>query len=352
MTMLTRTGSDQLPLAVTSGDPSGIGADITLMAWTRRRELALPAFYVLADPECLARRAHALGLDVPIRTVAADDASAAFASALPVVDLHLPMTGVPGRPDPANAAGIIASIANGVAAIRQGAARAIVTNPIAKHILYEAGFQHPGHTEYLGDLALAWGPSGTTAASAKPGAYQPIMMLAGPDLRTVPITVHVALAAAATMLTSALIVETGRIVASDLRQRFALAAPRLAVAGLNPHAGEHGSMGREDIDIIAPAIATLRAEGIDAFGPLPADTLFHAAARATYDAALCMYHDQALIPVKTLAFDDTVNVTLGLPFVRTSPDHGTAFDIAGKGIADPASLIAALRMARRLAAAA
>jgi 4-hydroxythreonine-4-phosphate dehydrogenase len=226
------------------------------------------------------------------------------------------------------------------ALICDGRAGAMVTNPIAKSVLYAAGFQHPGHTEYLATLAARlWG-------TAEP---RPVMMIWSPDLAVVPATIHVPLRQVADLLTGSLVVETGRIVHRDMRRRFGIDAPRIAVAGLNPHAGEGGALGLEDDAVIRPAVETLRAEGIDARGPLPADTLFHARARAGYDVALCMYHDQALIPVKALAFDDGVNVTLGLPFVRTSPDHGTAFDIAGRGIARPDSLVAAIRLARRLA---
>jgi 4-hydroxythreonine-4-phosphate dehydrogenase len=214
-----------------------------------------------------------------------------------------------------------------------------VTCNIAKKPLYDGGFSFPGHTEYLAHLATLY--TGKTT--------MPVMMLAGPDLRTVPVTIHIPLSQVPQALTTELIVATARITAADLRNRFGLGKPRLAISGLNPHAGEGGAMGNEDQDVIAPAIATLRAEGIDAFGPLPADTMFHPRARAGYDAALCMYHDQALIPAKALAFDEAVNVTLGLPFIRTSPDHGTAFDIAGKGIARPDSLIAALKLAHQLA---
>jgi len=245
----------------------------------------------------------------------------------------------PGRPDPAAAPAILESISRAVEYVRSGVAGAVVTNPIAKKTLYEAGFAHPGHTEYLGELAAAWG---------RPA--QPVMMIWSPLLAVVPVTIHISLADAARAVTREAIESTARIVARDMRERFRIENPRIAVAGLNPHAGEGGAMGREEIEIIAPAIAALRAEGLDIFGPLPADTMFHARARERYDVALTMYHDQGLIPAKTLAFDDGVNVTLGLPFVRTSPDHGTAFDIAGHGTADPSSLVAALNLAARLAA--
>ncbi|HEY2138012.1 MAG TPA: 4-hydroxythreonine-4-phosphate dehydrogenase PdxA, partial [Xanthobacteraceae bacterium] len=221
-----------------------------------------------------------------------------------------------------------------------GEASAMVTNPVAKNVLYQSGFAEPGHTEFLARLATE-----TTGI-----AVHPVMMLWSPELAVVPVTIHLPLAEVPGRLDRDLIVTTGRIVDRDLRERFGIARPRLAVAGLNPHAGEDGALGREDITIVRPAVERLIAEGIDARGPIPADTMFHAAARATYDAALAMYHDQALIPIKTLAFDHGVNVTLGLPFVRTSPDHGTAFDIAGSGRADPSSLIAAIRLAARLAA--
>ena len=243
----------------------------------------------------------------------------------------------PGKGDPANAPAILESIERAVEFTLSGQAHAVVTNPIAKSTLYAAGFKYPGHTEYLGALSAAAGHAG-----------EAVMMIWSEALAVVPVTIHIALAAVPGMLNKSLIERTARIVDKDLRQRFGLQRPRIAVAGLNPHAGEAGAMGREDLDVIAPAIAALRAEGLDIVGPKPADTMFHAKARASYDVALCMYHDQALIPAKTLAFDTGVNVTLGLPFIRTSPDHGTAFDIAGRGLADPSSLIAALKLAARL----
>lgn len=326
------------PLALSVGDPSGVGPEIAAMAWLRRRE-AVPPFYLLADPSLVAARTRAAGLNVPMRETTPAEAGSVYADALPVVPLVARLSDAPGRPDPANAAGIIEAIDRAVADSLEGRAAAVVTCPIAKKNLYDAGFGFPGHTEYLAHLAARL--TGTEPV--------PVMMLAGPDLRTVPVTIHIPLAEVPGRLTTDLIVRTGRIAAADLRDRFGIARPRLAVAGLNPHAGEGGAMGKEDEQIVAPAIAALRAEGVGAFGPLPADTMFYPAARAGYDAALCMYHDQALIPAKTLAFDEAVNVTLGLPFVRTSPDHGTAFGIAGKGVARPDSLIAALKLARRLA---
>lgn len=326
-------------LALSIGEPSGIGPEIILAAWQQRREAALPAFYVLGDAELLAARARRLGLDIPIIETMPAETAAQFDAALPIVPLENRLVDAPGAPAEANAAGVIEAIERGVEDVLAGRAAALVTCPIAKKVLYDAGFSFPGHTEFLGHLA----------ESHTGKAATPVMMLAGPDLRTVPVTVHQALAEVPGSLTREMIEEKGRILAHELQERFGIAAPRIAVSGLNPHAGEEGSMGREDIQIVKPAIETLRKEGINAFGPLPADTLFHASARGAYDAALCMYHDQALIPVKTLAFDEAVNVTLGLPLIRTSPDHGTAFDIAGRGIARPQSLIAAIRLARQLA---
>ncbi|WP_322418610.1 4-hydroxythreonine-4-phosphate dehydrogenase PdxA [Mesorhizobium huakuii] len=326
-------------LALSVGDPSGIGPEIAIAAFLAREAAGLPAFYLLADPALIASRASRLGVSLPIVETTPAQAAQAFASTLPIVPLAARFIDSPGRPDPANAAGTVEAIDRAVAACLAGDAAAVVTCPIAKKPLYDAGFRFPGHTEYLAHLAALH--SGVEA--------MPVMMLAGPDLRTVPVTIHIALAEVPKALTTELIVATARITAADLASRFGIARPRLAIAGLNPHAGEGGSMGLEDEHLVRPAVDILRAEGIDAFGPLAADTLFHARARAGYDAALCMYHDQALIPAKTLAFDDAVNVTLGLPFIRTSPDHGTAFDIAGKGIARPGSLIAALKLARTLA---
>ncbi len=326
---------DKPPLAMTMGDPAGIGPELACAAWRERTSSA--PFFVFAAPGVLAAAAKRAGLAAPVLETDLAGAAAAFSKGLPVVSLKSAVEDAPGRPTTANAAATIESIARAVEAVREGAARALVTNPIAKAVLYDAGFRFPGHTEYLGELAKAWG-----------GQAFPVMMIWSEALKVVPVTIHIPLAEAPQALTAELIVKTARVVDRDLRLRFGLKRPRLAVAGLNPHAGEGGAMGREEISIIAPAIETLRAEGIDAVGPLPADTMFHPKARARYDVALTMYHDQGLIPVKTLAFDEGVNVTLGLPFVRTSPDHGTAFDIAGKGVANPASLIAAIRLADRL----
>jgi len=326
-------------LALTLGEPAGIGPDLALSVWRRRSELDVPPFYLVADPDFLKSRAEYLGLDVPIATVTPRTAAAAFGSALPVVAINVPVTAAPGRPDRSSAPAAIASIRRAVADVMAGSAAAVVTNPVAKNVLYNWGFAEPGHTEFLATLVHE--------ATGK--TLRPVMMLWSPELAVVPVTIHLPLREIFKHLSVELIVDTGRIVAHDLAKRFGLPHPRLAVAGLNPHAGEAGTLGEEDGAIVAPAVAQLVAEGIDARGPLPADSLFHAQARATYDVAMCMYHDQALIPIKTLAFDHAVNVTLGLPFVRTSPDHGTAFDIAGTGRADPTSLVAALRLAARLA---
>jgi 4-hydroxythreonine-4-phosphate dehydrogenase len=334
------SAAGEQPLALTLGEPAGIGPDLTLAIWRRRVELDLPPFYLIADPDFLEKRARLLNLDVPLAVATPADAAAVFARALPVAPLGGPITAAPGKPDASSAPAAIASIRRAVDDVLGGRAAAVVTNPVAKNVLYRSGFAEPGHTEFLARLAAE--------ATGKP--VHPVMMLWSPELAVVPVTIHLPLRDVPQKVTADLIVETGRIVARDLAARFAIVRPRLAVAGLNPHAGEEGAMGAEDAAIVTPAVKRLQAEGIDAHGPLPADTLFHERARATYDVALCMYHDQALIPIKTLAFDRAVNVTLGLPFIRTSPDHGTAFDIAGTGRADPSSLIAALSLAARLAA--
>ncbi|MGH6803526.1 MAG: 4-hydroxythreonine-4-phosphate dehydrogenase PdxA [Methyloceanibacter sp.] len=328
-------GLAERPLALTLGDPAGIGPDITLLAWTARMRETIPPFVLIGDALVLAERARALGLTVPINEV--PEASAApglFQQALPV----LPVVGLgavmAGRPNEAAVPAVKQSIERAVGLVQRGAARAVVTNPISKAVLYGAGFPFPGHTEYLAALA-----------SAKGAPLHPVMMLASPTLKVVPVTIHIPLKDAPRLLTRDLVLATIEITASGLRRYFGLKRPRLAVSGLNPHAGEDGSLGREEIDIIMPAIEAARAKGLDVSGPHPADTMFHTSARSTYDAAICMYHDQALVPFKTLAFEEGVNVTLGLPFVRTSPDHGTAFRLAGTGNASPRSLIEALRLA-------
>ena len=318
------------PLALTMGEPAGIGGEIALAAW-RRLAGQGPVFLALDDPQRLRRIGTA-----PVREIAdAAEAPSVFAHALPVLPLGQRVVVEPGRPDPAQAAAVVQSIVRAVSLTRAGATAGVVTNPIHKATLYAAGFGFPGHTEFLAELAG--------------DGSRPVMMLAGPGLRVVPLTVHIALSEVPRRLDEESIVAQARIVADALRRDFGIAAPRLAVAALNPHAGEEGAMGDEEGRIIGPALRRLRAEGIDVAGPLPADTMFHARARAAYDAALCMYHDQALVPVKTLHFDDAVNVTLGLPFVRTSPDHGTALNIAGQGTTRPDSLIAAIELAAAMA---
>jgi 4-hydroxythreonine-4-phosphate dehydrogenase len=327
------------PLALTIGEPAGIGPDIAIEAWRRRADLGVPPFYLLGDRGFIGERAKQLGVEISLAKVDPQDAADAFTDALPIVSIgHVP-TAAPGQPDESSARVAIAAIRQAVDDTKAGRAAAVVTNPIAKSVLYRAGFNHPGHTEFLAELAAS---NGKTPL--------PVMMLWSPILAVVPVTIHVSLRDAIAQLSSELIVKTARILVADMIARFGIARPRLAIAGLNPHAGEDGSLGSEDQTIVAPAVATLRNEGIDARGPLSADTMFHAAARKKYDCAVCMYHDQALIPIKTLAFDDGVNVTLGLPFIRTSPDHGTAFNIAGTGQANPSSLIAARKLAARLAA--
>ncbi|CAA7618484.1 4-hydroxy-L-threonine phosphate dehydrogenase, NAD-dependent [Candidatus Terasakiella magnetica] len=318
------------------GEPAGLGGDITLQAWTRRAE-GVPAFVALDDPDRLSALARRLGLAIPIRSVAdMAEGGEVFATALPVLPVALVHTVEPGAPHSGNTACVRRSIELAVTLSRDGQAAGLVTNPISKQVMYEGGFTFPGHTEFLAHLA------------GDPNRRE-VMMLACSELRVVPVTIHVGLAEAARTLTRRHIVEIGLVTAKALREDFGITHPRLAVAGLNPHAGEGGAMGREEIDLVAPAVEDLRRAGIDARGPLPADTMFHARARQTYDAALCMYHDQALIPIKTIDFDRGVNITLGLPFVRTSPDHGTAFDLAGTGKAKSDSLMAALTMARMIA---
>lgn len=332
-------------LALTRGDPSGIGPELALKAWLAlHEEPAAPAFFIIADAEHLGALAARFAMPVPIAICDPSEAASIFPKALPVVAISEKVRGRLSQPDVADAGGTLRSIETAAALVHAGKAAGMVTNPIAKEVLQRAGFAHQGHTEFLGELAQRLFGNHLPSETVRP-----VMLLWSSELAVVPATIHVPLAQVPKLVTFELLVETGRIVAQDYARRFAHAAPRLAFTGLNPHAGESGRMGREEIDIIAPAIAELRHQGIDARGPFPADTLFHAAARARYDVAIAMYHDQALIPIKTLAFETAVNVTLGLPFVRTSPDHGTAFDIAAEGKADPSSLIAALRLAARLA---
>jgi 4-hydroxythreonine-4-phosphate dehydrogenase len=318
------------------GEPAGIGGELTLRAWLERSERKLPVFFAIDDPERLEHLARRLGWTVPIAVIDRPEAAAeAFAGALPVVAMPLAGSAMPGTPDPRNADCVLASVRMAVDLVTAGRSGALVTNPVHKKTLYEAGFRHPGHTEYLAELA---------------GVERSVMMLACPELRVVPVTAHIPLADAITRLSRVELTAVGRITDAALRTDFGIENPRLMFAGLNPHAGESGTIGREEIDIIAPAVADLKSLGIAATGPAPADTLFHERARRGYDAAICMYHDQALIPLKTIDFHGGVNVTLGLPFIRTSPDHGTAFEIAGLGVADVSSLAASLAMAADIAA--
>ena len=315
------------PLALTMGDPAGIGGELTVRAWQTLHSNG-PCFLALDDPQRLT--------GIPIAEIGDPaEAAAIFPNALPVLPVKLAEPPQPGRPNKANARAVIASIERAAALCLSGEASGMVTNPINKAALYDAGFGYPGHTEFLAALTGAHGKQ--------------IMMLASPDLRVVPVTVHASLRDSIGLLTTEAIVAAARTTAAALHRDFGIVHPRLGIAGLNPHAGEQGALGDEETTIIAPALATLRAEGIDVSGPWPPDTMFTRTARARYDAAICMYHDQALIPLKTLDMDHGVNVTLGLPIVRTSPDHGTAYDIAGKGIAEPASLIAAIQLAAELA---
>ncbi len=328
------------------GDPAGIGPDIVIRAWLDRTSSALPVFFVIGDPAVLADRARLLsdGDAVSMQVIARpEDARSVFAKALPVLPIAAPLGLVkPGQPNPAHAAATIASIETAAALAASGLAAAIVTNPIAKYTLMQSGFAHAGHTEFLAELAVRHGA---------PGAF-PVMMMASRRLKAIPVTVHIALKDVPTAITQERIVKSAQVANGALKRYFGVARPRLAVCGLNPHAGENGELGREEIETIGPAVETLTAQGILASGPHSADALFHDAARATYDAVLAMYHDQALIPFKTLSFDDGVNVTLGLPFIRTSPDHGTAFALAGTGLANPTSFIEALRLAKAMAHAA
>ena len=323
------------PLAVTMGEPAGIGGEITFGAWDALHK-AGPAFFVIDDPARLVDLRALVGARVPIETIASPaEAAAVFPNALPALPVGHDVKSKPGKPSTETAAAVVRSIEMAVRFAQDGQASGIVTNPIQKSALYDAGFKYPGHTEFL--------------AAHAPGDGPHIMMLACPDLRVVPVTIHVSLKDAIAGLTADLIVAQATATARALASDFGIVKPRLAIAGLNPHAGEGGAMGREEIDIIMPALERLRAAGIDARGPMPPDTMFSARARAGYDAAICMYHDQGLIPLKTLDVDGGVNVTLGLSIVRTSPDHGTALDIAGKGEAHCGSLVAAIRMAADIA---
>ncbi|OUS13040.1 4-hydroxythreonine-4-phosphate dehydrogenase PdxA [Rhodospirillales bacterium 47_12_T64] len=325
-----------LPLAVTMGEPAGIGGELSLRSWSARQKDSSP-FFVIDDPQRLKEISTSLSLNVPIEKISSpSETTECFKHALPVIEQKLVEDVAPGKPRTSNGGSVLASIQRAVSFVQSDQASAVVTNPINKLVLYNAGFRHPGHTEYLAELA------GSQAAS--------IMMLACKQLRVVPVTIHLSLQEAIQALSRDLIKHTIRTTDSALKKDFGIQSPRIAISGLNPHAGESGSMGREEIELIEPVLEELRHEGINLTDPLPADTMFHARAREEYDVAVCMYHDQALIPIKTLDFDGGVNITLGLPFIRTSPDHGTAFNIAGKGIANPSSILAAIDMAAEMAA--
>lgn len=329
--------SDIKPIAMTLGEPGGIGPELAIKAWLARADHNLPPFFILSPQTIMDQTIESLGLRVKTKVI--DEASQTgqfFEDALPVLEIPGNAEDIkPGTASSKTAYIVIDSITHAINLTRSGTASAVVTNPIQKSALYQAGFKHPGHTEFLAELS---GPDAI-----------PVMMLANSKLRAVPMTIHIALSEVPKQLTGEMIKQLVRITAASMQRDFGLKKPRLAIAGLNPHAGEDGSMGDEEIKVMRPAIMALRDEGFDVVGPLPADTMFHAEARANYDVALCPYHDQALIPVKTLDFHGGVNVTLGLPFIRTSPDHGTALDIAGKGIARPDSLIAAIKMAADMA---
>lgn len=338
-TMRAMTSTPPPVTAVTMGDPAGIGPDITLSAWARRDKAGLSAFAVLGDPNVFRARAESLGLSVPIKTIVEPgEARAVFANALPVLPVPLPHAVHAGKGDTASGRATIDAIEQGAQFVLTGVADALVTNPINKKILYEAGFDHPGHTEFLGALAEAHGENAN-----------PVMMLACRELRVVPATVHIPLKEVPSALTRQSLARTIKTTADALSRQFGIDGPRIAVTGLNPHAGENGAMGNEEIDVIAPVIDALLGEGLNLSGPHPADTIFQERLRDSYDAVVTMYHDQALVPIKTLAFDRAVNVTLGLPFIRTSPDHGTAYDLAGTGRANDTSFIEALHMAALLA---
>jgi len=327
------------PLAISMGEPAGIGPDLLLRLYADRLANELPPFVVFGQREFLRARAARLNLDIDIRPAFPSEAAEMFAASLPVVEIDGLVPDTPGEPTPVSAQVVTGAIAEAVRATLTGVSRGLVTAPIHKAVLYSSGFKYPGHTEYLAALCAEGG-----------SPHLPVMMLAHENLRAVPLTIHVPLAQVPALITTELLTATARTLAHDLRTRFAIAEPKIGVAGLNPHAGENGGIGMEELDIIAPAIAGLAFEGLDITGPFPADTLFFLPNWRKYDAVIAMYHDQALIPIKTVAFEEAVNVTLGLPIVRTSPDHGTAFDIAGTGKGSTASFLAAIRLADRLTA--
>jgi len=331
------------PIAVSMGDPAGIGAEISLKAWAQRNAHDLPPFVLFADAPTLTQRIRLMDLAARPQIIRSlSEAVDVFASALPVWPVSLAEPATPGTPNPANATAVITAIEHATAAVISGEAMALVTNPIAKSVLASSGFAYPGHTEFLAALARRHFPS---------LRIRPVMMLASEPLRVVPLTIHIPLADVPKEVTREAILDTARITFEALKRDFAIATPRVAVTGLNPHSGEEGTMGSEERNVIAPAIEDLCREGYSITGPHPADTLFRAGIRGSYDAVIAMYHDQALIPFKTLAFEHGVNVTLGLPFVRTSPDHGTAFDIAAQATASPQSFMESLRLAAQIATA-
>jgi 4-hydroxythreonine-4-phosphate dehydrogenase len=327
------------PIAVTMGEPGGIAPDITIRAWLKLRRSFPRGFFVIGDVDVLEARAEMLGEAVRFAPIeGAGDAARAFGEALPVMSHPMARRPEPGHADPANAEAVTGAIERAVKLSLAGDAGAMVTNPIHKKVLYSAGFRHTGHTDFIAALARAQGHEA-----------KPVMMLAAPGLRTVPLTVHIPLREVAAGLTSAMIEEQTLVVNADLKRYFGIAAPRIAVTGLNPHAGEGGALGEEERSIITPAIDSLLRRGLIVEGPVPADSAFHEEARSRFDVVICMFHDQALIPVKTIGFHEGVNATLGLPFIRTSPDHGTALSLAGTGRANPMSLISALALAADMA---
>jgi 4-hydroxythreonine-4-phosphate dehydrogenase len=332
--------SDANPISLTCGEPAGIAPEITAKAWLALREVSAAPFFLIGDSDYFSSRAALAGVPIATTKISTPaEVKGVFFSALPILHRPLAVHPKPGIIDPATAKSVIAAIDEGVALMMAGEAAALVTNPIQKEALYSAGFRHQGHTDYLAAVAGKQGQK-----------FHEVMMLVARDLRAIPLTVHIPFKDVPATLSTEMIMSQAHVVANDLQKYFGIMRPRLAFTGLNPHAGENGTMGREEQTVIIPALNQLRAEGLTVTGPLPADTAFHAEARANYDAILCMYHDQALIPVKTLDFHGGVNVTLGLPFIRTSPDHGTALGIAGTGEANPQSLIAALKLAGEMAA--
>ncbi len=328
-----------LPIAVTIGEPSGVGPEVILKAWFKRKEFNLADFFVIGSATILEKYAEHLSLNVPISTITAPEQTASkFRISLPVLDLNLANEFVLGTPTITTAPMVIGAIEKSVELIMNGSVRAMVTAPIHKAALYEAGFKSPGHTEFLAQICENY----------KGEPFHPVMMLASEQLCVVPLTIHVALKDVPGLINEEIIIKTVKIINFSMQKYFGLENPRIAISGLNPHAGENNAFGREETDIIIPAIEKLKLEAIRITGPIPADTMFHKAARDKYDVALCMYHDQALIPIKTIDFDAGVNVTLGLPIIRTSPDHGTALNIAGRGLANPTSIINSLKLADRM----